>query len=198
MLAEFGGIQDVAVLEPGPLSPEGSAALMRAHVPGASAALCDRCHREAAGNPWLVAELAHQVANHGADIVEDPIGRATPLSSGGRIALRHRLGQLTGDQRRVARALAIAGDGTEPHRLAEVAGVAAEGLVAVHAALVTAGLCAPDGWRFVHRLVARAVRDEIPAADARAPPSRRRGRAPWSRRVSHDRRWSPPPVQCRR
>ena len=165
VLGEFGGIQDVAVLEPGPLTAAGSAELIRAEAPGASPELCDRCHREAAGNPWLLGELARQIATHGPGVVEDPIGPAVPLSSSGRIALRHRLGQLTADQRSVARALAIAGDGTEPHRLAEVAGVAAEDLVAIRAALVVSGLCAPDGWRFVHRLMARAVRDEMPGND---------------------------------
>ena len=157
VLAEFGAIQDVAVLEPGALSPAGSAELIRVQMPGASAALCDRCHREAAGNPWLLAELAHQIAARRSS--------AAALQHAGGIALRHRLGQLTADQRYVARALAIAGDGTEPHRLAEIAGVAAEGLAAARAALVASGLCAHDGWQFVHRLVAQAVRDEMPAAD---------------------------------
>ena len=140
-LAEIAGIRGVAVLEPGPLSVAGSAELIRRHVPGASAELCERLHAAAAGDPWLVGQLA----------------AGSPVS---RIELRRRLGQLGAADRHVARALAILGDGADPHRLAGIAGVAVEALVGVRERLAAGGLSA-------HELVARGVREEMPA-DVRA------------------------------
>jgi DNA-binding CsgD family transcriptional regulator len=78
--------------------------------------------------------------------------RSGPLS---RVELRRRLGQLDAADRHVARALAVLGDGAEPHRIAQVAGVAVEELAGVRERLATAG---------VHEVVARAVYDEMPAA----------------------------------
>jgi DNA-binding CsgD family transcriptional regulator len=102
----------------------------------------------AGGDRWLQGELA----------------TGGPLSAAGRIELRRRLGQLSAGDRHVARALAILGDGAEPHRIAEVAAVPVEDLVGVRERLAAGGLCTPRGRRFVHGLVARGVRDEMPAA----------------------------------
>ena len=50
-----------------PLTVAGSAELMRRSAPTAPTDVCRRCHDAAHGNPWLVGELAHQVASHGPD-----------------------------------------------------------------------------------------------------------------------------------
>jgi DNA-binding CsgD family transcriptional regulator len=92
----------------------------------------------AGGDLWLLGALA----------------AGGPLS---RIELRRRLGQLDEADRHVARTLAVLGEGAEPHRVAEVAGVAVEALAGVRERLAAGGL------GFVHELVARGVLQEMPA-----------------------------------
>ena len=69
--------------------------------------------------------------------------------------LRRRLGQLDAADRYVVRAMAVLGDGAEPHR---IAGVAVEDLAGALERLAAGGLS------LVRELVARGVRDEMPAA----------------------------------
>ena len=145
-LAEPAAVRGVALLEPGPLSAAGSAELIRRAIPGATDAECDLAHRAAAGDPWLLGEIVR----HGIDAIGGP---PPALSRPGRIELRRRLGQLSAPAREVARALAI---GTEPHHLSgDLAGVRDE--------LAACGLC--TGWRFVHGLIGRGVRNEMPPAE---------------------------------
>jgi hypothetical protein len=130
-LADLAGIRGVTVLEPGPLSAGGAAELIRRRAPGAGTELCDRLRSAAGGDLWLLGELA----------------AGGPLS---RIEVRRRLGQLRETDRHVARALAVLGDSADPHRIAEVAGLAVEDLAGVRERLAAGG---------VHELVARGVYD---------------------------------------
>ena len=56
-----------------PLTAAGSAELMRRTAPAAPMDVCRRCHDAAHGNPWLVGELGHQVASHGAGSLSFPM-----------------------------------------------------------------------------------------------------------------------------
>ena len=141
-LAEIAGIAGVALLEPGPLSAAGAARLVRRVAPDAPV---DRCRAIAGGDPWLLGELARGALDG-------------PLSRGGRIELRRRLGQLAAPERRVAHALAILGDGAEPHIIAAVAQVAVEDVAGIHERLAWNGLD-------VHGVIARGVYHELPLAE---------------------------------
>jgi predicted ATPase len=55
-----------------PLTADGSATLVRRLVPDTSLEVCRRCHDAAHGNPWLVAELAHQVSIQGVGSLSFP------------------------------------------------------------------------------------------------------------------------------
>jgi DNA-binding CsgD family transcriptional regulator len=164
LLSLLGGARAATVLHPQPLSPSGAIRVIHRLAPNTPVELCRRCHEAVAGNPWLLHELARQIAGHGPAIVDDA-SRVTAIA---RNVVRRRLAELCPEDRAVAEALAAIGDRAPGRVLAAVAGVPAESLGATGDALRAAGLLGPDGMRFAHDLIAAAIAADIaPAARER-------------------------------
>ena len=87
--------------------------------------VCQRCHDAAHGNPWLVGELAHQAAAHGAGALSFATGSETPVRALAQDVIARRLAALSPDDRAVSAALAVLGERAQPHVVAAVAGIPA-------------------------------------------------------------------------
>jgi len=133
------------MLHPQPLSQMGAARLIRELAPGTPIQACADHHRAAAGNPWLIGELAR--------------------GSSGRAVVRRRVAQLEPGDRAVAAAWAVLGDGRRPQAISRVAGIALHELGPARDALTAAGLLTRDGEGMAHELIAAAIMDDLPAAE---------------------------------
>ncbi|WP_320668802.1 AAA family ATPase [Patulibacter defluvii] len=163
VVGAFAAVPRALVLEPRPLSGDGTAQLLHRWRPDADETLVRRCHEAAGGDPWLLSELCRQLAREG-DAVLDAAGDLPALSPPARIVLRRRLAELPAPARAVVHALAVLGGEGDLHDLAAVAGVPLAELAAIGSALATAGLS--DGhWRFPHPLVEHAIHDQVPPAE---------------------------------
>ena len=129
-------LRSATVLRPQPLTPAGSARLIRRSRPFATGDECAALHTAAEGNPWLL--------------------------TGGNDDVRRRLVELSPRDRAVAEALAVIGDGAEPHVVAAVAGIPMAELGAARDALAAAGLL--RGSAFAHDLIADAITDGLSGA----------------------------------
>ena len=149
-----------------PLTLAGSAELMRRSAPAASIEVCRRCHDAAHGNPWLVAELGHQVASHGAGSLSFPVGSKTPVRALARDVIARRLASLSHRDRAVSAALAVLGEREQPHVVAAVAGMSLEDVAAARDALASAGLLGPGNRGLAHALIAAAILENLPRAES--------------------------------
>jgi DNA-binding CsgD family transcriptional regulator len=154
LLALIGGARSAAMLHPQPLTPMGAARLIRAHASETPIKVCTECHATASGNPWLLAELAQQIATG--------VPRTSTVA---RAAIRRRLAELEPRDRAVAAARAVIGDDAPAHAIAQVASVALEELGAARDALTAAGLLNPAGDRAAHALIAAAIADDLAPAE---------------------------------
>src|SRR4051794_28297463 len=73
LLSVIGGARAAEVLHPRPLSPRGGVELIRRLAPDTPSAVCRDCHRDVGGNPWLLTELARQLAGHGGPDEHGPV-----------------------------------------------------------------------------------------------------------------------------
>jgi DNA-binding CsgD family transcriptional regulator len=163
LLRQLGG-GGSTVLHPQRLTPRGAARLIQRVAPGTSVEVCRRCHASVAGNPWLLGELARQIAVHGPEAIDAAGDDAPPISAIARNVVRRRLAELAPSDRAVVEALAVIGEGAPPHVVAAVAGVEVDELSPALDALQAAGLLAPDGRRFAHELIAAAIGADLPPA----------------------------------
>lgn len=147
------------------LTVAGSTELVRRAVPDAPADICRLCHDAAHGNPWLVNELGHQIASHGAGSVALPAAGPTTVRALAHEVIARRLAALSPADRAVSAALAVLGERPRPHVVATIAGVSMEGLTRASDALASAGLLAPDGRRLAHALIAAAILESLPRAE---------------------------------
>jgi len=144
LLTLLGSARSATVLHPRPLSQMGAARLIRELAPGTPIHACADIHIAAAGNPWLIGELAR--------------------AGSGRPVVRRRMAQLESRDRSVAAALAVLGDGA-PRAISRVAAITLDELGPARDALTAAGLVTPDGEGIAHELIAAAIRDGLPAAE---------------------------------
>jgi DNA-binding CsgD family transcriptional regulator len=165
LLALIGGARSSTVLRSAPLTSMGAVRLIRGLAPEASIHVCCEWHRAAAGNPWLLGELARGIQIHGPEEVEQPERIARRLSPNGSAVVRRRLAELEPPDRAVAAARAVIGDDAPPHAIAHVAGVTLAELGPVHDSLAAAGLVRPDGAGILHELIATAIKEDLPSAD---------------------------------
>jgi DNA-binding CsgD family transcriptional regulator len=149
-----------------PLTVAGSAELMRRSAPTASEEVCRRCHDAAHGNPWLVGELGHQIASHGPDSLTFPAGGNTPVRELAQDVIARRLAALARGDRAVSAALAVLGERSPPHVVAAVAGVSLDDVSAARDALAAAGLLDADHRGLAHALIAAAILESLPGAEA--------------------------------
>ncbi len=193
LLSLLGGVRCAAVLHPQPLTPTGAVRLIHRLAPDTPIPTCRECHRAAEGNPWLLGELARQIAASGLDVIHDPrCGARPPVTAVGRNVVRRRLAELVPRDRDVASALAVAlvvagdgatpqvaRDGATPQALAAIAGVPVGELSAAREGLAAAGLLAGGGERLAHDLIAAAIVDDL------APTERERLHREAARALMH-------------
>jgi DNA-binding CsgD family transcriptional regulator len=162
LLGLIGATRAATVLHPQPLTRGGAARLIRRTAPSAPLEACHRCHRAAAGNPWLLGELSRQIADRGVRALDASEGTTAPLSAMARRVVRARLAELSARDRAIVEALAVIGEGAPRQVVAAVADVALDELGAARDGLVAAGLLATGGARFAHHLIASAIGDDLP------------------------------------
>ncbi len=162
LLNLIGATRAATVLHPQPLTARGAARLIRRAAPSTPLEACRQCHRAAAGNPWLLGELSHQIAERGLRALDVSEGDAAPLSAMARTVVRARLAELSPRDRAVVEALAVIGEGAPRQVVAAVAGVALDEMGAARDGLAAAGLLRAGGARFAHQLIAGAIADDLP------------------------------------
>ncbi len=154
------------VLRPQPLTPSGAVQLIHAVAPETPVSRCVDAHRDVAGNPWLLTELARQLAWRETAPVADPRTTGWSISGPGWDVIRQRLAELEPAERTVAKALAILElSEPTPRVTAATAGMAIAELPAARHALSAAGLLAPSADRLVHGFVAAAIRAALAPAE---------------------------------
>jgi DNA-binding NarL/FixJ family response regulator len=166
LLGEIVGDPLSLSLHPGPLSDGATARLVgEGFEGGADEAFSTACHTATGGNPLLLGELIKMLHVEGvrpdaahvsavADLGPSAVSRAVLV----------RLGRLSAEAARLARAAAVLGDGAELPLVAEAAGLAPDDAAAAASALVGAEILSDHaGIAFVHPLVGSAVYEDIPA-----------------------------------
>jgi DNA-binding CsgD family transcriptional regulator len=151
------------VLQPSALSEEAVATLVRTHLgAGAPAELCRACHEATGGNPFLSMELIRELAVAGVEPAAQALelGQVRPRSVSRSVLLR--IGRLPPEAARLARALAVLGDGADLRLSAEHAGLDPDAVAEAAASLVEAGILADASpLRFLHPIVRTAVYADI-------------------------------------
>ena len=149
-----------AVVRPNTLSVPSVAELVRAEL-GAEAEepFCLACHRATGGNPLLLRELLRTLA--GDDVapaasLAGVVGRVAPDAVARSVRLR--LSRLPEQARRLARAVAVLGDGAAREHAAVLAGLERREVAPAAATLAHVDLLRPEPpFTFVHPLVRNAV-----------------------------------------
>jgi len=152
-------------LRPGPLSADGSAALVRERLGGGVDELYGACHRAARGNPFLLGELCATMQAEGlaptadaAPMVEQLGPRAIAQSS------LTRVGAVAPDARRLVQASALLGPGAELRQAAALAEVDLPQAVELADSLVQVGvLSSSRPLEFVHPVVRTSIVEDQPA-----------------------------------
>jgi DNA-binding CsgD family transcriptional regulator len=149
---------------PAPLSPHATTAVVQARMPAAVEAFGAACHQATGGNPFLLSELAGELARHGrtgsaaeaAEVLDfgpERVGRA----------LRRRIRGLPPEATSVTRALAVLGPGASLEDTAALGDLGLDATAAATYALVGIDvLSVGDALDFVHPVVRAAVYDQIP------------------------------------
>ncbi len=152
-------------LRPGPLSADGSAALVRERLGDGVDELYGACHRAARGNPFLLGELCATMQAEGlaptaaaAPMVEQLAPRAIAQSS------LTRVGAVAPDARRLVQASALLGPGAELRQAAALAELDLPRAVELADALVEVGvLSSSRPLDFVHPVVRTSIVEDQPA-----------------------------------
>ncbi|WP_395245160.1 BTAD domain-containing putative transcriptional regulator [Agromyces sp. MMS24-K17] len=161
-------VQDPAVLafEPGPLSREGSRALVEERLGSSDEAFVAACHRTTGGNPLLLRQLVRALE---AEHVRPDRAHAETVNAIGSRAIANvvlrRLDALGGDVVDVARAVAVLGDGCAIATVASFTDLP-DTRVAEAAAIAAAAELLRDehALAFVHPIVRDAVYQSLNAA----------------------------------
>ncbi len=129
-------------LEPGRLSEEATAAVVRSLAPEAGDEVCRSCHEATGGNAFYVREVAAAVRDAEPTGISPPLEAWSPESVTRTVA--GRIAALAPGAREVARACAVLGDGAEPHAIAAIAGLASADAQAAVDSLRAIGILAPE------------------------------------------------------
>jgi DNA-binding CsgD family transcriptional regulator len=165
------------VLRPGPLTPAGSDALVRARFAAPTPEFCAACHEVCGGNPLLLLALvdALAAAPPDDDLVAAVHQRAPAIVA---TSVLPRLRRLPPAAAAVARAVAVLGPDAELRHVAALAELEHDEAAESADALVAAGLLTPGRpLAFVHPLVAQVVTDHM------TPLERHRGHLDAARRL---------------
>jgi DNA-binding CsgD family transcriptional regulator len=152
-------------LSPGPLSPDGSAALVRGRLGGGDSELCAACHRAARGNPFLLGELCATMTADGLA----PTAAAAPVVEG--LATQKiadssldRVARVAPDARRLVQVAALMGPGAELRQAAALAELELTRAASLADSLVKLGvLSSSRPLEFVHPVVRTSIAKDQPA-----------------------------------
>jgi DNA-binding CsgD family transcriptional regulator len=155
-------------IRPGPLSYEATARLVSEGLGAdANGAFSTACLTATGGNPLLLRELISTMQVEG--VAPDSAHVSAVAELGPRAVSRAvlvRLGRLTDDALRLARAAAVMSVGADLPLLADLAGLVLEDAAAAANALITADVLSTDaGAGFVHPLIGAAIYEDIPTHD---------------------------------
>jgi DNA-binding NarL/FixJ family response regulator len=153
-----------SVIRPAPLTLDATARLLRDRLsPDADDAFCAACHDAAAGNPLLLRELLHAVADEGLTPSAANVARLPALAAhAGSRAATQRLSGLPPAATKLAQAVAILGDDVDPRQVGVLAGLDEAETFAAAAALVRVDvLLTEPSLGFAHPLIRAAVYDSL-------------------------------------
>jgi class 3 adenylate cyclase/DNA-binding CsgD family transcriptional regulator len=175
LLAELLADPATTVVRPNALTVPSVAELVRQEL-GADAedTFCLACHHATGGNPLLLRELLRTLAG------EDVTPIAASLAVVERLApdavtrsVRLRLGRLSAQAARLARAVAVLGDRAEREQAAALADLERREIAPAAAALARVDLLRPEPpFSFVHPLIRNAVYESISAQEREAEHAR--------------------------
>jgi DNA-binding CsgD family transcriptional regulator len=144
-----------------PLGAPSVASIVRDAVPHADPALCEACHDVTGGNPFYLRELLRTLTGDGASALDPEAVRRAAVPEVGERVMR-RIARLGADAERIARSMAVLGDGG---RLADAAALAQvdepPAAAAARAMARIEVLAEEDPFEFVHPLVRRSVYDSL-------------------------------------
>jgi DNA-binding SARP family transcriptional activator/DNA-binding CsgD family transcriptional regulator len=152
---------------PGPLSPSGTAEVVRTGLEGADDAFVAACFRTTSGNPLLLRQLLRALEAEG--VRPDAAHADTVRAIGSRavsslVLMRFR--RMPHGNRDVARAIAVLGDGASLPMVASMTGLSEEVTAGAIAGLARSEVLRPDHpLGFVHPLVESAVYDDLPLGE---------------------------------
>lgn len=154
-----------ATIRPAPLSDGAVAGLVRETLgPEAETAFCAACREETGGNPLLLRELVHVLADEGLAPTAANVPRLRDLEArAGARAFASRLSRLSTEALALARAVAILGDDADIDHAEALAGLdegAASDALGELARVDVLRPQAPLG--FVHQLIGAAVYQSLP------------------------------------
>jgi DNA-binding CsgD family transcriptional regulator len=153
-----------AAIRPAPLSAEAATALLRETLsPDAEEAFCIACHAGTAGNPLLLRELVHAIADEGLAPTDANVPRLRELAArAGSRAVSLRLSRLPPAATALARAVAILGDDADPRQAAALAGLDEPAASEAVDALARVDVLRPrPPLGFVHPLIGAAVYETL-------------------------------------
>jgi DNA-binding CsgD family transcriptional regulator/tetratricopeptide (TPR) repeat protein len=153
-----------SVIRPAPLSTDATTRLVRATLsPEADDAFCAACHQETGGNPQLLRELMHEIAAEGLAPSEVNVPRLREYEArAGSRTIAVRLSRLPPEATRLARAVAILGDGADPRQAAALADLDERAASEVAGALARIDVLRPQPpLGFAHPLIRTAVYEAL-------------------------------------
>lgn len=155
-------------VSPGPLSVEATGAILEQELGREpQQQFATACHEVSGGNPFLLSELARTLAEREIEPTAEQAEQVRELAPE-RVArtVLNRIGRLSAEAGKLARSLAVFGDGSEQGLIAELAEVdpdqASRAADELRARSIFDGGISP---RFIHPLVRNAVYMDIPAGE---------------------------------
>jgi DNA-binding CsgD family transcriptional regulator len=168
LLAEILAGPLTASVRPRPLSSEATARLVGDHLgESPDQTFSAACHTATGGNPLLLGELISTLQLEGVAPDSGSVSAVTDLGPGAvSRAVLVRLGRLTDDALRLARAASVVGAEADASLLAAVAELDPDSAAAAAGGLVAAEILSSEpGAAFVHPLVGAAVYEDMPLYD---------------------------------
>lgn len=154
------------LLRPAPLGDDDAAAVVRRVVPDASADLARACARVSGGNPFLLGQVAREVADR-PGVAPAEVDALAPDAIVRNVLVR--LARLGDDARAVAQAVAVLGAGATVELVTALTGLDERPVLDALDALAAAGILAADPPpRFVHPVLRSAVHEQAGAFAAAA------------------------------
>ena len=153
-----------AVIRPAPLTTTAATRLLREVLsPDADDAFCAACEEATGGNPLLLRELVHAIADEGLAPTEANVPRLRDLAArAGSRAVSLRLSRLPPAATTLAQAVAILGDDADPRQAATLADLDEQAASEAAAALARVDVLRPQPpLGFVHPLIRAAVYEAL-------------------------------------